>query len=683
MALSRGNPISIEVLQVAQAIDDVELMKQIKELILDIRATDQELIGWLQKQAELVRIRLGSRKGRNIPWKNASNINVPLIDGIIRRWRPGVASLVLDAEPVAFFTAQSPSDFEAARSAEKFFTYLVLTYMESTYPVIQLVDLVAWRGHAYTREGWKYETSREARVVPIAHLFPNGLTQTVQQMQQQAARTQQDPPTAEDIVMTALESEYQLDRQDEREGPMLLAAVTRILAGQEYIKLVYRKVAIDRPDWAPIDPLNVIVPQNQNPEKADFFCQIHHMTRDQLKAMAIDGHLPAGRVDKLLKGISGDSEAAAGVPTTDGMRDRIQDIMDRVAGRSRRANTRQGKIGKIIIWEIFARLDINGDGERERCIVWYAPGGKSDGSDPIEGQVLAVLDYPYPFDTWPITLYPFEAAARPIDNRGIADMLRPLQKVVTAFHNARIDASQIVLAPVLLMRVSGGNYRKSIKWQPGSVIPVASTQDILPLTQNLAILAGLLQEEQVNQRLAETYVGVFDATLTNLQQRGERRTAAEVNAIQGISSNIFGLDAKIFQVALSKSFTKLWQLYVDLGPTELFFRVTEEELPRIARKHEINRSYDIRAAGTPANTNRSFQISALERIMSSPLTLPLMQAGRLDGAELFRQWVQLVDYNVAKRIIRSEEEGANVQLVLEAAQQAAEQRGVEPPPPII
>ena len=233
------------------------------------------------------------------------------------------------------------------------------------------------------------------------------------------------------------------------------------------------------------------------------------------------------------------------------------------------------------------------------------------------------------------------------------------------------------------MRVSGGNYRKSIKWQPGSVIPVASTQDVVPLTQNLAILNGLLQEEQTNQRLAETYVGVFDATLTNLQQRGERRTAAEVNAIQGISSNIFGLDAKIFQVALSKSFTKIWQLYADLGPPELFFRVTGEELPKLARKHEIVRSYDIRAAGTPANTNRSFQIAALERVMSAPLTLPLIEAGRVDGSELFRQWVTLVDFNVAKRIIRSPEEGANAQLILQAAQAAAEQSGQAPPPGII
>lgn len=670
MALSRGNPISLEVLSAQPNITPELMEQQIKELVADIRATDEELIGWLRKQAELVKIRLGVRDQRNIPWKNASNINVPLIDGIIRRWRPGVASLILDAEPVAFFTAQTSDDFDAARLAEQFFTYLMLTYMDITYPVVQLIDTIAWRGHAYVREGWKYETSREARIVAIDHLFPNGVNETIEQLQAQAQQQQQDVPTPEDIVMTALETEYKLDREDGTEGPMLLVATQKILQGQPFIKIVYRKVAIDRPDWQPIDPLDVIVPQNCNPDEAPFFTIVHKLSPDQLRAMVVDNHLPENRVSDVIAQASKSHEGGSGNKTSDGMRESIQDLMDRQAGKSQRSHRTGTKNAKIPVWEVYCKLDLNGDGERERCILWYAPTTET---------VLALLDYPYPYATWPITFFPFEAAKRPIDNRGIADMLRPLQKVVSAYHNARIDAAQIVLAPVLLMRVSGGNYRKSIKWQPGSVIPVGSTSDVVPLTQNLAILNGLLQEEQVNQRLAETYVGVFDATLTNLQARGERRTAAEVNAIQGISSNIFGLDAKIFQVALSKSFTKVWQMYVDLGPPELFFRVTGEELPKMARKSEISRNYDIRAAGTPANTNRSFQISALERVMSAPLTLPLMQNGLVDGAKLFEQWVQLIDFNVSKRIIRSPEQSAASQEVLQAATIAAQNRGAEPP----
>ncbi len=85
MALTRKNPISIEVLAVSRSIEDEELEKQIKELVLAIRSVDHDLLGWLKKQAELVRIRLGHRKGRNIPWQNASYIHVPLLNVLIRR----------------------------------------------------------------------------------------------------------------------------------------------------------------------------------------------------------------------------------------------------------------------------------------------------------------------------------------------------------------------------------------------------------------------------------------------------------------------------------------------------------------------------------------------------------------------------------------------------------------------
>lgn len=666
MSVKRQNPISIDVLEADIGISEEELEKQIKELAHAIRAVDLDLLGWLRKQAELVRLRIGDRRPRNVPWKGASNINVPLIDGIIRRWRPGITSLVLDADPPAYFTAQSSEDFQAARLAEQFFSYLLLGYMDITYSVVQLADLIAWRGHAYTRTAWKYETAREARVVPVDHLFPNGVQATIEQMQAAAVSTGQEPPSPEDIVVTAIEQEYDLDRDDRAEGPMLLDAAQKILEGRQFIRLVYRRVCVDRPDWAPIDPLNVIVPQNQDPENADFFCIIHTFTANQMRAMAIDGSLPMDRVAEVLENMNRPGEAVDSVKGGTAYRAMIQDIMDRQAGKVQREVAENKVTNSIPVWEIYCRLDLNGDGEKERAIVWYAP---------TLDKALAVLDYPFPFDSWPITYFPFEACPRPIDNRGIADMLRPLQKIVSAMHNARLDAAQIVLAPVLVMRQTGGNFKKTIKWRPGAIIPVAQTTDLQPLVQNLAILNGLLQEEQVNQRMAESYVGVFDATLTNLQQRAERRTAAEVQAIQGLSANIFGLDARIVQVALSKSFTKIWQLYADLGPRELFFRVVGEDMPRIAKKSEIVRNYDIRAAGTPANTNRTFQLAALERIMSNPLTLPMMQNGLIDVTELFGRWVALVDAPLAKAIMRDPQQSAAVQQVLQAAQLANPQGG--------
>lgn len=661
MAISRGNPVSIEVLQVQPARD---LEGDIKELVDAIRAVDFDLMGWVRKQSELTKLRVGVRRRKTVPWAGASNINVPLTDGIIRRWKPGVVSLILDAHPVASFRPREANDIDPARVAEQFFTFLFRDMMDTTYPAVRLVDTIAWRGHAYTREAWEYSTIREARIASVAHLFPDGVEEAVRQGQQEATAAGSEV-SPEEIVMGTLGQEYDLSMQDPAEAPMLLQAAQKILQGAEYVKLVYRRVHQDRPGWQVIDPINVIVPQNQNPEDAEFFCIIHEKTPDELRAMAIDGHLSPGRVNEILETTKTSDTSVSGT-STDNMRERIRDIMDAKAGKSR--ETSESKTGTITLWEVYARLDINGDGERERCVLWYAP---------RSNMTVDLLDYPFPFEGWPVTYYPFEAKERPVDNRGIAELLRPFQKLVSAYHNARLDAAQIVLAPVLGMRISGGNYRKSIRWRPGAIIPLQRADDLFPIVHDKTILPALLQEQQVNQRLAETYIGVFDATLTNLQQAGERRTAAEINAITNISGNIFGLDAKLFVVALSRSFQKIWRLYVDLGPQEMFFRVTGEELPQLARKADLVKDFDIVAAGTPANTNKVFQIQTLERMMQIILSQPLLvQSGRFDVFEIITQWLKLQDFPTAQKIIRPIEEGQAVQTIIQANQALGQEGAV-------
>lgn len=663
MAIRRPNPIGLEVLQVEPQADDLEA--QVDTLIRKIKEVDADLIGWLRKQGELVRLRRGNRRRKNTPWRNASNVSIPLIDGIVRRWKPGIAALILDADPIAFFTAQEAGDIETARAVEPFFTWLFREAMRTTEGVVQLADLIAWRGHAYTREGWDYRTRLTPRILNVDDLFPQG----VEAFLQQATATQEqagEQRSSVELIQQVIAQEYDLDINQEDEFIQTAQAAQLILQGQRILKLKYRIIQRDLPKWEVIDPINVITPQDQNPEMAEFFTIIHMLTEDELRARAVDGHLPPEAVDTILK-----SDTRTGSPvgsgTADNQRARIKDLLDDAAGRTSRHSDRG--VGQFTMWEIYCHLDIDGTGERQKCILWYSP--------DID-QRVALMDYPFPFEEWPITYFPFEAAARPVDNRGIADMIKTFQRLVNAYHNARIDASQIVLAPVLLARLTGGNFKRNIKWHPGAIIPVQQPNDVVPLQHDLSILGALLQEEQVNQRLAETYVGVFDATLTNLSNSRERRTAAEVQAIQSISSSIFGLDAKIFQVAMSRSFNKIWQLYSDLGPKELFFRVQGEEFPRVALKSELGRNFDVKASGTPANTNRALQIGNLERIMQVVLQPVVLQSGRIDFAELIRQWVDLVDSKVANTIIRPEEEAAAVQQVLAAAQTSQGGQGQAP-----
>ncbi len=653
MAIRRRSPISLETLAIPRQGD---IPKQIKDLVARIDEVDDELQPWLQKQRKLTQLRFGTDRRRKIPWKGAANVSIPLADGIIRRWRPGIASLMLDANPIAAMDPIEAQDIDSARDAEQWLTYLFQEKMTTAPEAVRLADYVAGRGHGYTREGWDYHTDKETRVVEAKDLFPGGVEQAVQQLLQQ--NPEADPVQA---ITQALAQQYELDPNFPGEAEMLQAAAEGLLQGKEYIELTYRKLMKDRPSWLAVDPVDVITPVDDDPEDADFVCIQHAFTPDTVLRKAQEGVFEPEAAQKAVK--IRELERSG----RESLRREIKDFLR----RTKDVKPDRSK-NRVTVWEIFAKMDIDGDGLQERVVLWYA----KDSETP-----LALFKYSFPFETWPVTLYRFNVESpRPIDSRGIVEMLASFQQIENEFHNARLNASQILLSPVFRMRVNGSNYQQSVNWRPGGIIPLANVDDIAPLTHDLRILAQLIQEEQLNQRLAETYIGTFDATLTSLEQSRERRTAAEINAVTSISSSIFGLDARIFQDSFSRSLNKIWNLWLEMGPEETFQRVRNKENPlKKVKKADIGRNYDIRAAGTPANTNRSFQISNVERAMQLLLQPQIMSSGVVDLVELIRIWMQLLDLNLADRVLRSPDEAAAVQEIVKAAQVQAQENGTPPP----
>lgn len=666
MAVSRMNPVSVEVVEnYATTIPN-----QIDKLVKRIEDTDNANAGWTRRQLNYIKARMGKRKQKRVPWVGASNINVPLVDGIIRRWRPGITSLVLDANPVAFFVAREPGDFDPARVVEPFFTWLFVDHMDTPREVSKLVDLVASRGHAYSREGWKYETQRQARVARVEDIFPEGLEAY---LQGQAAAVEEGKaagvvPEDEQIqpevaVAKRLADEYGMSIQDPLERDQLLQAALFFLNGAPAVKLVYETTKHDRPEWCALDPVNVITERCGDPEKADFFVVIHEMTQDQVRRMAVDGRFSAARVKELLSRVESRGNRDSSVSNRSGgaggsmARRQIRDYLERRSGVFTSKRVRK-EDHLVTLWETYCHLDVNGDGLLERCVVWYSPEHK---------YALDAREFVLPLETWPVTTFQFEAHAEsPTDSRGIPELLAELHKLVNAFHNARIDASQIILAPVMQRRATAGDYAQSIQWRPGGVVNVQQVGDIAPIPQDLNILVGLLQEEQNEQRIAESFIGTFDATINQLNQPTERRTATEVSAITQLAQNVFGLDARMFQVSMARSFRKIWQLWLEYGPEETFFRVTGEQQPRLARKSELTRNYDITPAGTPSSTNKAFLMASMERVLQIIIN---DVSGRFDVGALLESYFKLIDLNLAKMVVRTPEQTQAAQAVMAAAQQ--------------
>lgn len=690
--LNRQNPLDIGTLG---TVNGPDLPDQIKQLYQRIEAADEARQSYISKQEKLLRQRKGIRKAKTFPWVGANNHNWPLIDGVIRRWKPGIAGLVMNADPVCWFRAEKPEGVTAAPTAQAYYHWTFFHMHRVMETVLELCEYIAQHGKAYSRQGWDYQTEDQCRIIQVKSLFPNGVDAAVQQfnaaVEQQRAQAQQaidagqappealdqvpQPVDAQTLVWQMLEDEYLLDSNDPVEVPQIDQAAQAILAGADTVRIIRRVVKCDRPSWRALSPLSVIVPpRNGDLANADYIAIEHNPTADDLARMVRDRKLDAEPVAEVIERMKARTVGDPSRLSTSGSaraaeRSSIQDILDRADGVNA-GDIEEPATERLL--EVYCKLDLSGQGVLERCVLWYVPGvtGKE-----TEGVVCALYRYPYPFFEWPVVEFEFEHSSdRPYSARGISEHLSVYHAMVNKLHNSRLDAIQITLAPMFQMRASAGDEALNIKFMPGAVIPVQTVGDIAPLPVDTSALIQNMQEENLTRTMAEQYIGIFDPAIL-AQNAAERRTATEVDAVQQQTQSVFAQDASLFQSSMSRVHRQLWDLIEEFAPEELYYQVTGEDKPRTAKKSEIMFDYDIQPAGTPANTSRAMAVARARealQLFGGDMT------GLIDKSALFNWYFSVTDRNLGKQIVRSPESAALVQQMMGLIQQMGQQPA--PPP---
>ena len=683
--ISRANPLSVQVLGTLSAPTIDEQVTKLHKRITDAHQARES---WSEKQERLLRQRRGIRKDKIFPWPGANNHSWPLTDGIIRRWKPGMVALITGSDPVAYFFPQNPQAVQAAPVAQAFYHWRFHSMAGVEETAMELCDAVAQYGTAYTRQGWEYRTRKMCRIVNAASLFPQGVDAAVEQYNQQvAAQTQQlvaavqqgqappealneapQPTTALELVLRTVEDQYVISSESPLERDQVEAAVTAILNGAQQVRLYYQTVISDRPSWRALPPDMVVVPPRmQDMEDADFIGIDHRLMPDDLLKMAADGHLEPNATHEVVQKIEAgrgrrDDESAAWEEHS--YYTAIRDVKDKADGvDSQHANEDDRSTN---VWEVYCKLDIDGDGLLERVVMWYHPDTK---------QVLALYPYPYPFEEWPVVRFQFEhLSKRPYESRGVAELAAVFQATVNKLHNARLDAVQITLAPMFTMRAPAGEVNRNIKFMPGAIIPVQQVGDLAPVVMDTKPIIQLMQEENLTKALAEQYIGIFDPSVM-AQNAVERRTATEVEATMQQTQAVFGQDAKLFQESMRKVHRQLWHLILEFDREDLFYRVTGEQEPKMAKKHEIAYDYDIVPAGTPANTSKQL---AMARTREAMQLFGPDQTGLIDKSALFKSYFDQLDRNLGKLVIRPPQEAAAIQMVMQAMGTVADQQGIPP-----
>lgn len=614
----------------------------LQKLVQDGLKADQDRAGWLENQIGLTKLRFGIRKPKVFPWRGASNLGVPFIDQIIRKFKPMLMRLIVEPDPIVEFVGEDAAAAEKERLAETLYTWLFKTEMNAVEPMAYVIDQLCHRGFSFVQVGWDYRTEYETRIVSPLSLFPGGLPQDPQE------------------ILTVLLQQYDLDPNDKKVVAATTTAANGLLAGAPYVKLVFKRVIADRPILWDRDPIQVITPpRTPDVGNAEWIIIQHLMSFRQIQQKEADGFFATGTAATIRSTRKTDTrtlnELSSSFTQSLSEQDSAESARERIWGREDEDN--------VLVWEIFHWHDYDGDGLLERCHTFVHPKSHTK---------LRCTAFFYPFHQWPLVKFDFEKVNRRWHSpRGVSAMLKDLQREVNAQHNARIDGMTLRNAPCYQIPLVAGFKARNFRVRPGEVLHVPYGTRLEPLIQDRGSYPEMVNEENLLRSLGENYVGVFDAAITSPQSQTQARTATEIQAVMQYTAATSTLDAILFQLSMREVHTLIWELWLDLGPPEVSIKVlgasedTNDPIPTLVTKADINRKFKLIPTGTIANTNRALEMGNARDALSVFLN---DQTGLIDKYELFRWYLNLLTYRWARRILLPKDQANNQQIMAMAAQ---------------
>ena len=648
--MDRENPLAISVLSnLRLGATKEDENRELTQLVQTALTADQDRGTLLEHWKKLTRLRYGIRDPKTFPWKNASNLSIPYIDSAIRKYKPMLMRLVVEPDPVCEFIGEDPQAAAQERIAEITYNWLFKTDMNSLEPLAYIIDMMCHRGYAIAQLGWDYQTEYEVRSVPVRQLF-------------QGMAFGDNPEQAAQAVAAKLISEYELDPNDQRIAGPLARAVSQILAGASWVQIAYRKVIVDRPAIWDRDPVQMITPPRCTDLRNSEWVVVQHvLSLRRLQQLEADGFFLKGTVADIKKSINYDPKNNAQGDATDPVYSRslhqeqaLQDDKEKIYGTE--------NDGNILIWELYHWFDYNGDGLKERVVTYIHPRSLTK---------LSCRPYNYPLPCWPFVLFTFEKTNRRIhSSRGISGLLKDLQREINHQHNSRLDAMTLRNAPAYQVPTLSGFKSRNFRVAPGTVLQMPAGAQITPIIQDRSSYPEQVNEENLLRAVGEQFIGIFDANITSPISATKARTATEIQAAMQYTAATATMDTILFQLSMRELHTMIWQLFLDLGPEEVFIRVpgqdpstNEPELKRI-KKADIRKKFKLMPVGSIANTNRALQLANAREAMSLFINDP---SGYIDPYYLRQWYLYLLDPRWGRKILNPPNRAEELRILRQAA----------------
>ena len=367
--------------------------------------------------------------------------------------------------------------------------------------------------------------------------------------------------------------DYKMREQSNFQKEIVSVIDNLLLYGRGVAKVVWDDQN-KRIGFEAIDPFHLIVPQYTKELKdEDFIVHIISISVDSYKTNPL-----YKQDEEFIKRIAGKPNNSVG------LRSEIQDEIYR-----REGITQEAENDRIILWEMYTPSK---DGW---LVETYPPLA-------INENVRKPFTLPYEHGEPPFVDFPYEITGGGwYSPRGVAEILLPGENLLNKLKNSLSDYVELANRPVFEAQNPVSLNTANLRMQPGQILP----QGLKPVqfSQPPFDFQRLMLEER---QLAENRMGNADFGAGSQFNTGDRKTAAEIQAMQGQAAASGDLRNRIFRMSLAHLFRQSWALYVQYAKEDLMFRYADDTGQMVPEG--IHEQYSIEPKGGLDFINRQFAL---------------------------------------------------------------------------
>jgi hypothetical protein len=610
------------------------------------------------KLTKIFRMRYGIRKNTNFPFKNASNLSMPLIDKTIRKMKPEYINAVWSQKPMCTLTPVDEAVYDLAQQSSYHLDWLLRTRMNIFPQLVRIPDIMLHKGFVIAKVVY------EKRYEPVTIIINKGEEKKKfrKKLIDKAQADIFDNPEKADILIATIASTYGYDMEDKTDNAKVNSIVMNIYKSEDKdnIEFTVDKLVYDAPRLIVLDPESVVIPADTitefDFEGAPMIIHRYQVSSTDMIANVADEKWDADVVNECL--------ALKGIRTSEDLElSRIKTALNRDKFRAEEDSEKDNRegTGNPTTKDIFTILeccywrDSDGDGKAERHIIEYC--------EDYKIKALRNIKYPYNMNMWPFVKIPFELTdGAHYSTRGVAEMLYPLNAALNEQTNMRLNRQYLGNTPIAFYNVDQISKYEFQNLTLGK--PVAVKGDTkTAVTWQTAPSNDLtfVQEEDILRSWAEDISSSSDMVVTN-----SSKTAAEAKMGASYRAGVRQADIDIFNMALREVFKRVWELWLQFGPTSVFSPISEDDTQ--------TQEYILSGFNKNWNFNVNGQLGQGDPIIDAQKALARLDRFkgdlRIRQNELYKDYLRKDDFLLSKKLLKSDAE-FKADLASEMEQQAA------------